>query len=281
VSTLDPPATTPTGLAISLLYRVMRLSYDQIYGEQQMLHYPLRRAAGESLFRGQANLLDACVAHLPDLRERRLLDIGCGNGLQTLYLHEAHGPLLVRGIDLNPMHIGMARAELARRGLAGVEFEVDDAQRLASVADASFDAVLCVESSHHYPDKTAFLTQLRRVLRPGGRFVIADLVQRSDRAPSGLERRLALNHWHPRRYRETAARLGMPLVEESDITDGILAAFATAEDWLAAKVGDVAAGPKRGLAGRLIGRALIGSYRLQIERAYRYHLMVGQRDEQP
>jgi SAM-dependent methyltransferase len=76
----------------------------------------------------------------------RFLDVGCGSGAAV----RAAAPRVARavGVDLSPGMIERAR-ELAR-GLATVEFVVGDSEALP-FADASFDAVLCSASFHHYP----------------------------------------------------------------------------------------------------------------------------------
>lgn len=260
---------------LNALYSLMRLSYEKLYGEQQMLHYPLYKDGNENLLQGQTHFTDYCVSQLGNVGSTRLLDIGCGNGIQTLYIGEKYRPLYLYGVDLSPMHVDLAKRERSKRGLTQVDFGVDNAQSLASVADGSFDAAICIESSHHYPDKYAFLTQVKRVLRPGGQFVIADLIRKDDREPTRLEGKLFLFHWHPRRYREALSQLKMALSKEEDITDSILAAFRSTDHWLDKPAG-VSAGSHR--VGRLLGRALIALYKIQIERYFRYYLMVGRRD---
>ncbi len=59
----------------------------------------------------------------------------------------------------------------------GLSFETGDAQAMP-FADASFDIVFNVESSLNYPDFDAYLREVDRVLKPGGRFLIADYRRR-------------------------------------------------------------------------------------------------------
>jgi SAM-dependent methyltransferase len=99
-----------------------------------------------------------------------LLEIGCGTAAHLLAL--AGGFDRAIGTDVSP-----AMVEAARR-LAGatapgarVSIRVDPAEELATVADTSADVVLCVGTLEHIPDKESAVGQVRRVLRPGGRFV--------------------------------------------------------------------------------------------------------------
>ena len=104
------------------------------------------------------------VLDLAELRgDEVVLDVGCGNGqyLRTLGMRAHAGPVL--GVDLSA---GMARAALAwGRAIAG------DAQALP-VRTAAADAALCPHMLYHVPDQAAAVSELRRVLRPGGRAVV-------------------------------------------------------------------------------------------------------------
>jgi SAM-dependent methyltransferase len=254
---------------------MMRLSYEKLYGDQQMLHYPLHCEGVYSLLEGQKGLTEFCVSHVPDLGSRTLLDIGCGNGRQTLHIRERFNPKRIHAIDLNPMHIGLANDELRRRGFDRVQFAVDNAQSLSSVSDSSFDAAVCIESSHHYPDKAAFLAQVHRALRPGGCFVLADLIRKDRRPPGYAEKKLYLFHWHPQQYREQLDRLGMTIETDQDITGDILPAFRSSDRWLDRAPGVSSASHA---AGKWIGRAMIAFYRIQLERYCGYHLFVARKN---
>ena len=59
------------------------------------------------------------------------------------------------------------------KGLDGVSFVVGDCEALPFEAE-SFDAVICSNSFHHYPNPQKFFDSVRRVLRPGGRLILQD-----------------------------------------------------------------------------------------------------------
>ncbi|MFI7431338.1 class I SAM-dependent methyltransferase [Micromonospora sp. NPDC049836] len=106
----------------------------------------------------------------------RVLDIGCGTGYLTRRVARAVGPGgTVVGIDPSPSVIGYA----ATRAPANCTFQVAGAQALPH-ADAAFDAVVSSLAIHHLPadDRVTALREMRRVLRPGGRLLVADFSAR-------------------------------------------------------------------------------------------------------
>lgn len=112
--------------------------------------------------------------------EDRILDVGCGTGefaplfQSTKYEVRSTNEGRYLGVDLNAQYIEYARE---RYGGAGVAFEVVDATRM-SFAAQSFDRALFVNCMHHFPDELnrGILREVARVLRPGGRFVLIDMV---------------------------------------------------------------------------------------------------------
>jgi len=105
-----------------------------------------------------------------DLSGRRVLEVGCGHGGGASYLMRTLHPASYTGLDLNPAGIAFCRQ---RHNLPGLDFVQGDAQSLP-FPDQSFDAVINIESSNHYPQMSRFLAEVARVLRPGGHFLYAD-----------------------------------------------------------------------------------------------------------
>jgi ubiquinone/menaquinone biosynthesis C-methylase UbiE len=96
----------------------------------------------------------------------RVLDLGCGTGLLTRRL-AGRARTSVVGCDLS---LGMLEQASSAPSSAG--WVQGDALALP-LRDASFDAVVCTESFHWYPDQPAALAEIRRVLQPAGRFLVA------------------------------------------------------------------------------------------------------------
>lgn len=93
----------------------------------------------------------------------RVLDIGCGPG----HLAAALGERVV-AIDKDPRQV-----RIARRNHPGLDVREGDAEALA-FDDGAFDVVVTSESFHHWQDREAGTREAKRVLRPGGVFVVIE-----------------------------------------------------------------------------------------------------------
>ncbi|MBW6436723.1 class I SAM-dependent methyltransferase [Actinoplanes hulinensis] len=96
-----------------------------------------------------------------------LLDVGCGPGTITAELAELVAPGRVTALEQTGEALGLARAEIARRGLANVDFAVGDVHAL-DFPDDSFDVVHAHQVLQHVSDPVRALREMRRVTRPGG-----------------------------------------------------------------------------------------------------------------
>ncbi|MFV8050602.1 phthiotriol/phenolphthiotriol dimycocerosates methyltransferase [Mycobacterium sp. 48b] len=111
-----------------------------------------------------------------DLRDKRVLEVSCGHGGGASYLMRTLQPASYTGTDLNAAGIEFCRD---RHRLPGLTFVQADAVCLP-FGDEEFDIVVNVEASHCYSDLMQFLTEVHRVLRPGGYFLYTDLRRRDD-----------------------------------------------------------------------------------------------------
>ena len=107
--------------------------------------------------------------------ELQILDVGTGTALIPIELCRRLQTGRVRAIDLAAEMLKLARANIARAGLtARIEPELIDAKTLP-YPDASFDWVISNSIIHHIPDPSLCLSEMRRVLKPGGLLFVRDL----------------------------------------------------------------------------------------------------------
>jgi SAM-dependent methyltransferase len=105
-----------------------------------------------------------------DLKGKEVLEVSCGHGGGASYLVRTLSPASYTGLDLNPAGIEFCRK---RHQLPGLDFVQGNAQELP-FPDQSFDVLVNVEASLHYPRFDLFLEEAARVLRPGGQLVYTD-----------------------------------------------------------------------------------------------------------
>lgn len=102
-----------------------------------------------------------------------LLDVACGTGTTAIEAAAGVSPGgRVLGVDLSGRMVEAARARARLEHCLNARFERMDAERL-DLPDEGFDAVLCVLGLMYLPDPERALAEMRRVLRPGGRIVLA------------------------------------------------------------------------------------------------------------
>src|SRR6266550_2453044 len=112
--------------------------------------------------------------HIPEAadftgaRGLRVLEIGCGMGTDGAQFAQAGAHYT--GVDLTEAAIELARKRFELSGLEG-EFQVADAENL-DFADASFDRVYSHGVLHHTPDTARAISEIHRVLKPGGRAIV-------------------------------------------------------------------------------------------------------------
>jgi len=111
---------------------------------------------------------EAILSYLEPRAGMSVLDVGCGTGNYSLAL--AKDGLLVTGIDISTAMLDRARANAEARG-AQVDFLQGDARQLP-FQDASFDGIISVSALEFVPNLSSALSELHRVLKPGGKLVV-------------------------------------------------------------------------------------------------------------
>ncbi len=126
----------------------------------------------------------ACEA---ELKNKDVVEIGCGRGGGLSYITDTFLPATVKGVDLDSRAVSFCNSFYTQDSLS---FLQGDAQNL-SLESGSCDVVVNVESSHRYPDMTAFLGEVSRILRPNGSFLYTDF--RYDYEIEELKKQLELS----------------------------------------------------------------------------------------
>ncbi|CAM9308229.1 unnamed protein product [Pylaiella littoralis] len=116
----------------------------------------------------------------PETSPKKVLDVGCGVGGTSRYLAKKLGPeTSVTGITLSPKQVERATQLAKEQGVPNAKFQVTNALDM-SFEDESFDLVWACESGEHMPDKGKYIEEMTRVLKPGGRLVVATWCQRDN-----------------------------------------------------------------------------------------------------
>lgn len=147
--------------------------WEQIWGEHMHHgHYGPDGRQRKDRRQAQIDLIEELLRWGAVDRAQSILDVGCGIGGSTLYLaNKFHAQ--ATGITLSPVQA--QRAKQRARDLAmgdRAQFQVADALNMP-FPDNHFDVIWSLESGEHMPDKTQFLRECYRVLKPGGRFLMA------------------------------------------------------------------------------------------------------------
>ncbi len=166
-----------------------------------------------------------------------ILDIGSGFGGTLRGLNERHDDVSLSGLNIDARQIERAQRLVTARPGNTLEFVEGDACAMPFEAER-FDVAIALECAFHFSDRRRFLAEAARVLRPGGRLVVADFTPSSLATPVlGAHQYLFSRYiqhvlgpadasFTKRRYVEAAGPAGLKLREEIDITKNTLPTYA-------------------------------------------------------
>jgi len=146
--------------------------WEQVWGEH--MHHGYYGADGKGKKdrrQAQIDLIEELLKWSGVQQAQNILDVGCGIGGSSLYLAEKFNAKAT-GITLSPVQAARANERAAEARLSTrTQFQVADALAMPFSND-TFDLVWSLESGEHMPDKTQFMQECYRVLKPGGTLIM-------------------------------------------------------------------------------------------------------------
>lgn len=137
------------------------------------IHYGYRDSRAKSFPASLIRMNEVMMETAGIKNTDRVLDAGCGVGGSSIFLASALG-CRVTGITLSEKQVTQANENAKKKGVEGlVQFEVMD-YAATGFPDQSFDVIWGCESICYADDKNAFVKEAFRLLRPGGRLIVAD-----------------------------------------------------------------------------------------------------------
>ncbi len=157
---------------VDLFYNTYANFTDQVLAEVR------KEAFGRDI--GQNSWLtveeyDRFISWLDLSNDKHVLEVASGAGGPARYLADRVG-CRVTGIDANESGVATATQAAESNGARLVSFRVADANARLPFEDDSFDALICIDSMNHFPDRERVFREWRRVVRPGGRALFTDPV---------------------------------------------------------------------------------------------------------
>lgn len=206
-------------------------AFDVAYPGSGCMHLAVD-PEGEFTFNGYRHQPRAIVSEANRLGAKRVLELGCGQGFNTLILAQRFPEAEVLGVDLVDTNLKKARAAASKANRPKLRYDVGDLNALVDTTEG-FDLVFAVEALSYARDVDAVAHSIAAMMQPGGRFVMFDVhaVAEVDALPTDLalatrlyETSVAVTHGSHRAGKWEAAlrRAGLRVGATQDISEGIL-----------------------------------------------------------
>ncbi len=211
--------------------------YSLIWGGED-IHIGLYEKPDESITQASRRTVVNMAEQLELDADKKVLDIGAGYAGSARYLAETFG-CRVDALNLSERENQRARELNRERGLADRIQVVDGSFEMIPARDALYDVVWSQDAMLHSGDRQRVLTEVARVLRPGGQFIFTDPMQTDDCPPGVLQPILDRIHLSslgsPGFYRQELRALGFSEVSFLDYTPMLSRHYARVRDELIQK----------------------------------------------
>jgi len=158
------------------------------------------------------NLMERLLSFIPE-KSGAILDVACGMGATTSYLLKHYQPQNVTGINISESQIEIAEANAP--GCTFLKMNASDMK----FKDCSFDNIICVEAAFHFYTRERFLREAHRVLKPGGRLVLSDILMTFEGEDVNQSRTAQNYVVGPDEYAPILAKAGFEDIEVIDVTE--------------------------------------------------------------
>ncbi len=172
-------------------------------------------------------------------KESIVLDFGCGNGINSLYIHQKTGAE-VAGIDLSDIRIENARKNLTKNNRNKIHFLRSSGTKL-KFKDSTFTHVWSQAAIYHMHDKKRALAEVYRVLENGGFFVFDDLIKPKKKVSKEAEkliyeRLLFDTDYSFKSYQKELEKMGFEVVHAEDLSKHLALSYQKLAELLEKKI---------------------------------------------